>query len=143
MNSATIAEPAITWDEAEAALRRSEARFEAGDWQGLISRYADDVVLRFADLPEIRGRDAAARFFQARFARQRNYRLSKKLFLVAGQKMANSWTGTWEDARTGKQMRGHGVELIELHAGKVILWECSFNVWEEGNEAASRYFEIG
>ncbi len=43
-----------------------------------------------------------------RFARQRNYQLKKVLFSVSGQRIANTWTGSWEDTPTGKQMAGFG-----------------------------------
>jgi len=139
--SSTI-EADITWDEAQAMLRRSEARFESGDVEGLVGRYDENIVIRYADLPPIHGRDAATRFMRARFARQRNYKLKKVLFSVSGQKIADTWTGTWEDVPTGRQMAGYGVEIIELREGKVIRWEASFNVWEVGNEAATRYFDV-
>jgi nuclear transport factor 2 (NTF2) superfamily protein len=131
----------ITWDEAQAMLRRSEARFEAGDWEGLVGRYDDNVVIRYADLPPIHGKAAATAFMKKRFARQKNYKLKKVLFSVQGQRIADTWTGTWEDVPTGKQMAGYGVEILELRGGKVIRWEAAFNVWEVGNEAATRYFE--
>jgi nuclear transport factor 2 (NTF2) superfamily protein len=141
MDIGTELEPAITWDEAEQMLRRSEDRFQRGDVEALISRYADDIVIRYADLPEIRGKLAAERFMRARFARQKDYRLTKVLFLVAGQKIGNSWTGSWIDVPTGRQMAGRGIELLELRGGKVVRWEAAFNVWEVGNEAATRYFD--
>jgi nuclear transport factor 2 (NTF2) superfamily protein len=137
MDIGTELEAAITWDEAEQMLRRSEDRFQRGDVEALISRYADDIVIRYADLPEIRGKAAAERFMRARFARQKDYRLTKTLFLVAGQKIGNSWT----DVPTGRQMAGRGIELLELRGGKVVRWEAAFNVWEVGNEAATRYFD--
>ena len=132
----------ITWDEAEAMLRRSEARFESGDVDGLTGRYAEDIVIRYADLPPIHGKAAAVAFIKARFARQRNYKVKKVLFSVRGQKIADTWTGSWEDIPTGKTMAGYGVEVLELRGGKVIRWEAAFNVWEVGNEAATRYFDL-
>jgi len=78
---------------------------------------------------------------RARFARQRDYRLTKTLFLVSGQKIGNSWTGSWTDVPTGRHMAGRGIELLELRGGKVVRWEAAFNVWEVGNEAATRYFD--
>ena len=74
----------ITWDQADQALRRTEQRFETGDIQGLLSRYDDNIVIRFAGLPDIVGKAAAEAFFRARFAKQRNYRLKKTLFSVSG-----------------------------------------------------------
>jgi len=134
-------EPALTWEEAEQMLRRSEDRFQRGDVEALVSRYADDIVIRYADLPEIRGKEAAERFMRARFARQKDYRLTKVLFLVSGQKIGNSWTGSWTDLPSGRRMEGSGIELLELRAGKLVRWEAAFNVWEVGNQAATRYFD--
>lgn len=134
-------EPALTWEEAEQMLRRSEDRFQRGDVEALVSRYADDIVIRYADLLEIRGKEAAERFMRARFARQKDYRLTKVLFLVSGQKIGNSWTGSWTDLPSGRRMEGSGIELLELRAGKLVRWEAAFNVWEAGNQAATRYFD--
>ncbi len=78
---------------------------------------------------------------RARFPRQRNYRLKKVLFAATWQKVVDTWTGTWEDVPTGRQMAGFGVEFLELRGGKVIRWEASFNVGEVGNAAATRYFD--
>jgi nuclear transport factor 2 (NTF2) superfamily protein len=139
--SVTTEDAEITWEEAEAMLRRSEARFESGDVDGLVGRYDENIVIRYADLPPIHGRAAAERFMRARFARQRNYKLKKVLFSVCGQRIADTWTGTWEDVPTGRHMAGYGVEILELRGGKVIRWEAAFNVWEVGNEAAARYFD--
>jgi nuclear transport factor 2 (NTF2) superfamily protein len=141
--TAIALEPDLTWEEAQAMLRRSEDRFQRGAVDELLSRYAEDIVIRYADLPEIRGREAAARFMRARFLKQKNYRLKKVLFSVSGQKIANTWTGEWEDAETGRQMAGSGVEILELRGGQVIRWEAAFNVWQAGNQAASRYFLPG
>jgi nuclear transport factor 2 (NTF2) superfamily protein len=108
---------------------------------GLVGRYDENIVIRYADLQPIHGRAAAERFMRARFARQRNYKLKKVLFSVCGQRIADTWTGTWEDVPTGRRMAGYGVEILELRGGKVIRWEAAFNVWEVGNEAAARYFD--
>ena len=141
MSAALEAEADITWDEAQQMLRRSEDRFRRGDVEALTGRYDDNIVIRYADLPEIRGKDAAIRFMRARFAKQRNYDLNKVLVSVSGQTIADTWTGTWEDVATGRKMAGFGVEVLELRGGKVIRWEAAFNVWEVGNEAATRYFD--
>lgn len=60
----------ITWESAEAALTLSEERFQAGDVEGLISKYHEDIVIRFASLPEFRGREVAKAWLQKRLQRQ-------------------------------------------------------------------------
>ena len=54
----------------------------------------------------------------------------KTLRMVEGDMIGNFWEGTWEDARTGRAMRGRGTEFWTLRDGKVALWEATFNVWD-------------
>jgi len=53
------------WDEAE-DCERAEDTFNRGDIDAILSRYADDVVVRFAGIREIRGKTAAETFLRAR-----------------------------------------------------------------------------
>ena len=41
--------------------------------------------------------------------------------------MSNVWDGEWEDAETGKRMKGFGVEVWTMRDGKIAIWEASFN----------------
>lgn len=132
----------ITWEAAEAAMHLSEQRFENGDVDGLISKYHDDVIIRFASLPEIRGRAAAKGWLEKRLKRQKNYKLKKVLLAIDGRKVTRGWTGTWVDAETGKSMEGRGIELLEYSAsGELVLWDACFHVWEEGRRAEREYFD--
>lgn len=135
------AERAITWDEAEKASLLSEQRFTTGDVDGIVSKYDDDIVIRFTSLPEIRGKDAARRFVEKRLARQIEYKPKKKVLAVDGQRVTRSWTGTWIDAHTKKNMEGKGIEFLEYRDGKLILWESVFNTWEIGKREETEYFD--
>lgn len=77
----------LSLDEALAIVQRAEDSFNRGDVESILGRYADDVVIRFACLPEKRGKKAAEKFLRAGFVRQRNYRLKKTLFMVEGLKI--------------------------------------------------------
>ena len=112
-----------------------EKAFASADVDWIVGGYTDDVVIRFADLPEIRGKAAAEKFLRARFARQRNYRLRKVLRMLEGNMLGNFWDGSWEDTKTGKTMLGRGTEFWTIRGGKIALWEATFNVWEEGGAA--------
>jgi len=83
------------WDEALKIVQRAEDTFNRGDVDAILGRYADDVVIRFAGIPEIRGKAAAEKFLRARFARQKNYRLKKTLFMV-------------RVSRSGRPIQRHG-----------------------------------
>jgi len=44
--------------------------------------------------------------------------------------IGNYWDGEWEDARTGRKMRGRGTEFWTVVAGKIAVWEATFNAWD-------------
>jgi nuclear transport factor 2 (NTF2) superfamily protein len=135
-------EPAITTEQANAMLRRSEARFHAQDVDGLVGRYDEAVAIWYADLPPVRGKAEAARMLANRFAQQQGYRIAKVFVCAQGQRYADTWTGTWTDAATGRAMAGFGVETLELRGGKVARWETAFNVWDIGQETAACHFQL-
>jgi nuclear transport factor 2 (NTF2) superfamily protein len=82
-------------------VKAAQRDFENQNVESILGGYTDDVVIRFADVPEVRGKIAAERFLRARFARQRNYRLNKVLRMVDRNMVGNYWDGEWEDAKTG------------------------------------------
>ena len=127
------------WNEALRIVQRAEDTFNRGDVGAIVARYAADVVIRFAGIPEITGKPDAEKFLRARFARQNNYRLKKTLFMVDGFKIGATYAASWDDAKTGKQMRGRGAEFWEYRDGKLILWDAALNVWEAGADPATMF----
>ena len=130
--TAERAEGALTMAAARAIVKEVERRFAAADIAGIVAGFTDDAVARFGDFPEMRGRAAIEAFIRARFARQRNYRLEKHLRMVMGDLIGNDWDASWEDARTGKRMRGRGMEFWRMRGGRIAHWDAVFNVWDEG-----------
>ena len=126
-------------DEALRIVQRAQDTFNRGDIEAILGRYADDIVIRFAGIPEIRGKAAAEKFLRARFARQQNYRLKKTLFMVEGFKIAATYTVAFDDAKTGRPMHGSGVELWQYQDSKLVLWEASLNIWEAGADPAAMF----
>jgi nuclear transport factor 2 (NTF2) superfamily protein len=129
----------FTRDEALIVVQRAEDTFNRGDVDAILGRYADDVVIRFAGMPEIRGKAAAEKFLRARFARQKNYRLKKTLCMVDGRRIGATYTVSWDDAKTGKHMLGYGAEFWTYDGGKLRLWECALNVWEDGGDPSAMF----
>lgn len=113
-----------------------EKAFGDGDIDAIMAGFTDDVVVRFADQPEISGKEDVRKFLETRLARQKGYRLQKQLRMLEGNMLGNCWDGEWEDSFTGKIMLGRGTEFWTLRGGRVALWEASFNVWER--DAAPR-----
>ncbi|HLZ61345.1 MAG TPA: nuclear transport factor 2 family protein [Ktedonosporobacter sp.] len=130
----TSAHETISFEEATHLVKRVETVFANADIEGIVAGFTPDVVVRFADFPEMHGRDEAERFIRARFARQKDYRLQKTLRMVSANMIGNYWEGTWEDTVTGKKMCGRGTEFWTLRAGQIALWEATFNVWEDGGK---------
>lgn len=120
----------VTREQALEMVRAAERNFGSANVDEIVEGYTDDVVIRFADVPEIRGKAEAEKFLRARFARQKNYRLTKVLRVLQGNMIGNYWDGAWEDAQTGRKMKGRGTEFWTVRDGKVSLWEATFNVWD-------------
>ena len=130
-------EDAWTEEQATALLRIVEDMFHRVDIDALVAGFTEDCVFRFSEQPEQQGRAALRRLFEARLSRQKNYRLRKTLHGLAGNILANTWEGTWDDRATGKQMAGYGVEIWHMRDAMIARWEASFSVWEAGSARKS------
>jgi nuclear transport factor 2 (NTF2) superfamily protein len=122
----------LSREAAARMVRQAEHAFGSADIAAILDVFTEDVVIKFADIPEIRGKLAAERFLRARFARQRNYRLTKYLRMVESNMIGNLWEADWVDAQTGQNMRGRGTEFWTVRDGKIAIWEATFNVWQDG-----------
>ena len=122
----------LTHDDAGAVLDRAQRLMHAGDISGLVQTFTTDVVVRFADLPDMHGRGDVEAFLHARFARQTHYRLQKRLRAVSGHVIVCSWDSEWEDGRDGRKMQGREIEILTMRGEEIALWEATFNVWEKG-----------
>ena len=121
-----------TLESARAYVKEVENAFGSGDVDQMIKGFTDDVVVRFADRPEMHGIAEVEAFLRLRMARQKNYRLKKHLRMLTGDMIGNMWEGEWTDAQTGKKMRGRGTEFWTMRGRKIAVWEATFNVWEDG-----------
>lgn len=122
----------ITWDTAQAMMRQSEAAFASGDVEQILAMFNEDVVVLYADFPEVRGIANYRRFAEARIARQRNYRTRKTLRMVSGNLIGDTWEGWWDDAVTGQAMQGRGAEFLRMRGGRISELIANFNVWPAG-----------
>ncbi len=122
----------MTRAQGEAFLAGLVEAFHDRDLERLAAGWCEDIVIRFADLPEVRGREAARKWLAGRFARQRGYSLRKTLMAIDGEVLGDMWTGTWTDAETGAAMAGKGMEFLTMRDGRIAVWEAVFNVWQQG-----------
>ena len=127
----------LSWDAAKDLVQAVEDAFGAADLVRIEQGFTEDAVARFADFPEMHGREAIMAFLRARFARTKGYRLTKTLHVLMGDRLANTWDARWEDAQTGKQMLGRGTEIWRVKDGRIALWDATFNVWEKGGPPAT------
>lgn len=127
----------MTWDEARRLVQAVEDAFGAADLPRIELGFTEDAVARFADFPEMTGREAIMRFLTARFARTQNYRLRKTLHVLMDDRLANTWDATWVDAQTGMPMQGRGTEIWILRDGRIALWDATFNAWPQGGPPAT------
>jgi nuclear transport factor 2 (NTF2) superfamily protein len=117
-----------TLDEARKLVKHVEGLFMPWNIDALVDGFTEDCVIRFGTLAEFRGREALRAFFTARSRRQKNYRLTKELRSLEGDRLTNVWTGAWEDTENGVAMKGFGIEVWTMRDGKVAVWEAAFNV---------------
>ncbi len=115
-------------EEARAFVKHVESLFMPWNIDALVDGFTEDCVVRFGTLAEFRGRDKLRAFFTARSAKQRGYRLNKQFRALAGDTIANVWSGEWQDAESGTAMKGFGVETWQMRGGKIAVWEAAFNV---------------
>lgn len=125
-----------TVEEARAFVKHVESLFMPWNVEAIVAGFTDDCVVRFGDLAEFRGRVELEKFFRARAARQKNYRLRKELQALMGDIIANTWTGEWEDSQSGVKMSGHGVEIWTMRGGKIAVWDAAFNFKPAGKASA-------
>ncbi|MGA8401761.1 MAG: nuclear transport factor 2 family protein [Stellaceae bacterium] len=125
-----------TEDEARTFVAHVESLFMPWNIEALLAGFTEDCVIRFGDLPELRGKPVLEDLFQSRMGRQVGYRLKKEFRALMDDKIANYWEGWWQDRPTGKKMQGRGVEVWTMRDGKIAVWEAAFNVKEEGGASA-------
>jgi nuclear transport factor 2 (NTF2) superfamily protein len=116
-----------TIEDALKLVAHVQSLFMPWNIDALVAGFTEDCVVRFGNVPEFTGHDALRKFFTARSARQKGYRLTKQFRSLMGDVMTNIWDGEWEDAATGKPMKGFGVEVWTMRDGKIAVWEASFN----------------
>jgi len=127
----------LTWTEARELVQAVEDAFNAADLTAIAGGFTEDAVTRFADFPEMHGRAETMQFLTARFARTQGYKLIKKLQVLTGNRLANTWDASWTDAKTGKSMVGRGTEIWVLRGRRIAVWDATFNVWEKGGAPAT------
>ncbi len=113
--------------DARALVQYVESLFMPWNIDALVDGFTDDCVVRFGTLPEFRGREALRKFFTARSAKQKDYRLTKQFRSLMDDMITNIWDGEWEDVATGRRMKGYGVEVWKMRDGKIAVWEAAFN----------------
>jgi nuclear transport factor 2 (NTF2) superfamily protein len=123
-------------EEARAFVAHVESLFMPWNIDALLAGFTEDCVVKFGDLPELKGKAALEKLFRARMERQKDYRLKKEFRALAGDVIANYWEGWWEDRITGKTMQGRGVEVWTMRDGKIAIWEAAFNPNETGQPSA-------
>lgn len=126
-------------EEATRMVQEVEDAYNAADIGRIVDGYSEDVIIRFGDVPEIKGKEDAEKFIRARFARIKNYKLKKSLRTVMGDIVGVYWDGTWEDLETGKQVEVRGTEFWTVRGGKVAEWEATVNTWEAGNRPENSF----
>jgi nuclear transport factor 2 (NTF2) superfamily protein len=116
-----------TAEQCRALVAQVQSLFMPWNVDALVDGFTEDFVVRFGTVPEFSGREKLRAFFMARSSKQKNYRLKKQFRTLMNDIMTNVWDGEWEDAATGRHMKGFGVEVWHMRGGKIAIWETAFN----------------
>jgi hypothetical protein len=82
-----------TGEEARAFVAHVEQLFMPWNIDALVAGFTEDCIVRFGVIPEFRGREALRKFFGARQAKQKGYRLRKQFRTLMNDVMSNVWDG--------------------------------------------------
>lgn len=118
-----------------AALKRYESLFSNGDVEAILEGFSDDVKVRYASFAPFTGKEQLRAMLRQRFARMRDYRLSKVVEFVSLPRIASSWTGKWIEAEGGVEMELFGLEVMTVRNGKIVEWSASVSTWRAGQQA--------
>ncbi|MGI9621666.1 MAG: nuclear transport factor 2 family protein [Acidimicrobiales bacterium] len=129
----------ITEAEAHELLRTYEKVFSEQDVPQILSGFAADAEVIFADVPRIQGIDEIEQFLTTRFARQQGYTLTKTLRSVIDNVVIGTWEGWWTDVETGTPMEGRGAEILTMADGLCLRWEAYFNTWPADSPRVSEW----
>ena len=92
--------------------------FLAGDLDGMLALFAEDVHVRFLGQADLRGREDARRFFEfsAGLLRDVDFRIRRRI--VDGEWAAVLWEESATTA-TGEPWENHGVDVIRVQEGRI------------------------
>jgi len=101
------------------AVERLYKAFLAGDSEGMLATFSDQVAIRFLGQVDTQGVDEARRFFQHAAAQLTDVQFRRQHMIVDGDHAAVTWT---ETARTvsGAAWENHGVDVFEVRNGKIV-----------------------
>lgn len=113
----------------QAALTQYQELFSQGDVEAIVEGFTDDVRVHYGAHPPFVGKPELRDLLQHRFARMRDYRLSKRLEFISTPRFASSWTGSWVDAESQVRMNVYGVEILTVRAGRFCEWSAAVTIW--------------
>lgn len=110
-----------TTDETSRVLDALYESFFAGDAAGMAALMDDGVVVRFLGQANLRGLEAAERFFafSAPLLDGLDFRIGRRI--VDGEWAAVIWDESATVAATGEPWENHGVDVFRVRDGKIAL----------------------
>jgi nuclear transport factor 2 (NTF2) superfamily protein len=119
----------LTDDAVQVALRQYEKLFAAGDVDGILQGFADDVRVHYGSNPPFAGKDALRDLLLRRFSTMRDYQLCKKLEFIRDSRIASSWTGSWIDTASHVRIEVFGIEILRVRDGLFAEWSAAVSTW--------------
>lgn len=119
----------LTDDAVRTALRQYEKLFAAGDVDGILQGFSDDVRIRYGANPPFAGKSALREWLLRRFSTMRDYQLCKTLEFIHDSQIASSWRGSWIDTASRMRMEVFGIEILRVRDGLFAEWSAAVSTW--------------
>ncbi|KAI5298657.1 hypothetical protein KEM55_003117 [Ascosphaera atra] len=136
--------PPFTKDSAVQKVKAAQAAWNTRNPQSIAQSYTPDCIWRNRT-SFLRGTEAIISFLQAKWERERNYRLRKELFAFSDDRIAVQFWYEYQDAEDGMRWkRCYGLEdwTFDWETGKMCKRMMSGNdvVIGEDGDGAGRWF---
>ena len=112
--------PPFTQESAIAKLKINESVWNTRDPEKIAALYSPDAEWR--DKTNIlKGRDAIIAYLKAKFAKEKDYKISKEVWGAKLSKNAIRFEEEWKDAKTGQWYHSYAVEVILFNDQGIII----------------------
>lgn len=124
MSSVPSMDRMLTFSEALRFVQHVEAIFRTMDLESIAGLFTHRAVVRFPFAEPVVGRESIAEFLRIRYSDISEYRLTKELVAVHGDRIAVKLQAQWRSASTGALFASVAMEVLTVEDSRIAEWEA-------------------